>query len=92
MLIAEELEVEWTQVKIEQALLIPKKYGAQRGGGSDAIPYSYPILRKIGATAREMLIAAAAQTWQVPVNECITEKGIVIHRPTNRTLLYSLCL
>lgn len=88
MLIAEELGVEWQQVRVEQALLIPKKYGAQGGGGSDAIPYSYPVLRKIGAAAREMLIAAAAQTWQVPVNECVAKKGAVIHRPTNRTLLY----
>ncbi len=88
MLIAEELEVEWKQVKIEQALLVPKKYGAQGGGGSDAIPYSYPVLRKIGAAAREMLITAAAQTWQVPVSECFAEKGEVIHRPTNKKLSY----
>jgi isoquinoline 1-oxidoreductase beta subunit len=88
MLIAEELEVEWTQVKIEQALLIPKKYGAQGGGGSDAIPYSYPILRKIGAAAREMLMTAAAQTWQVLVSECFVEKGEVIHRPTHKKLTY----
>ncbi|MFN8344084.1 MAG: molybdopterin cofactor-binding domain-containing protein [Spirosomataceae bacterium] len=88
MLIAEELEVEWQQIKVEQAQLNPKKYGAQGGGGSDAIPYSYPIMRKIGAAAREMLVTAAAQTWQVPVSECFAEKALVIHRPTGKKLSY----
>ena len=87
MIVAEELEVDFTKVKIEQAALDPQ-LGPQFAGGSLSTPMNYDLLRKAGATARTMLVEAAAQTWGVPANECQAESGTVIHRPTGRRLTY----
>jgi len=88
MLIAEELEVPWADVRIEQADLDQSKYGQQNAGGSTATPNNYDPLRRVGAAVRQMLVAAGAQTWNVPVAECYASKTAVYHRPSNRSMTY----
>ena len=87
MILAEELEVEFDKVVIEQAALDPQ-LGRQFAGGSLSTPDNYDLLRKAGATARTLLIEAAAQTWGVPAAELEAEKGTVVHRATGRRLTY----
>jgi isoquinoline 1-oxidoreductase subunit beta len=88
MLIAEELDVEWTTVKVEQSGLDTVKFTNQVAGGSSATPNHWLPLRRVGAAARAMLVGAAAQTWNVPAAECETAAATVTHRPTGRTLKY----
>jgi isoquinoline 1-oxidoreductase beta subunit len=87
MIVAEELDVAWEQVTVTQGDLNPA-YGRQTSVGSQSTPSNFLPLRRAGATARAMLVQAAAQTWGVPASECTTEKGSVIHRASNRRATY----
>ena len=86
-IIADELDVNWSQVKIQQADLDPK-YGSQIEGGSTAIPTNYATMRQVGAAGRAMMLAAAADNWSVPVTELTTAGGVVTHTASRRTATY----
>jgi len=88
MIIAEELDVPWENVRIEQADCDPKLYGSQFAGGSLATPMNFDDLRKVGAVARAMLVSAAATAWNCSAGECRTDAGQVIHVATGRKAAY----
>lgn len=88
MLIAEELDVEWSAVTVEQAIADTKVYGRQVAGGSQATTIEYDGLRRVGATGRFLLIAAAAARWGVAADSCATEPGFVVHGESKRRLAY----
>ena len=88
MTVAEELDIDWKLVKVAQAPLDNKRFERQVAGGSGSTPHSWKRLREAGATARQMLMEAAAKRWQVPFSSCTTEMGKVMHKATNRLLTY----
>ncbi len=89
VILAEELEVDWARVRVEQAPTRPDIYPNLGTGGSSSVRTSWLPLRRAGATARILLISAAAQTWGVEAQNCYAEHGAVIHRPSGRRLAYS---
>lgn len=88
MVVAEELDADWNTVKVEQAALDTSKYDRQLTGGSGAVPHSWMRLRNAGATARAMLITAAAKKWNVSATECTADKGFVLHPSSGKKLGY----
>ena len=87
MIVAEELDVDWKQVKIVQGDLNPA-YGRQASVGSGSTPGNYMPLRRAGAVARAMLVVAASETWGVTVDQVTTENGYAIHAASKRRLSY----
>jgi isoquinoline 1-oxidoreductase beta subunit len=93
MLVAEELECDWNKVRAEfptadENLRRKRAWGDMSTGGSRSVRSSHEYLRKAGAAAREMLIVAAAQQWNVPAVECQAAKSVITHKPSGRTLRF----
>jgi isoquinoline 1-oxidoreductase subunit beta len=93
MLVAEELECDWSKVKAEFAPPHENRrrdrvWGNMSTGASRSISASHNDLRRAGATARAMLIAAAAARWNVPETECTAARGVITHRPSGRTITF----
>lgn len=89
-LVAEELDADWAQMRGELAPADTAKYknlhfGIQGTGGSTAIANSYEQMRRAGATARAMLVAAAAKAWNVPASEITVEAGVISHKASNKS-------
>jgi len=88
MIIAEELDTDWNDVLVEQAPLNTDIFTRQLAGGSQSIRQGWQSLRMAGATARHMLIAAAAEAWQVPSEEITTAAGILSHQGSEKSASY----
>lgn len=88
MIVAEELDVDWNSVIVEQADLNTKMYTRQFIGGSQALRLGWSGLRMAGASARHMLREAAAKSWEVPVEEVTTESGTLFHKKSKRSAGY----
>ncbi|CAM4230638.1 xanthine dehydrogenase family protein molybdopterin-binding subunit [Gillisia limnaea] len=88
MIVAEELDVDWNNVLVEQAPLNTAIFTRQLAGGSQSIRQGWESLRMAGATARQMLLTAAASQWEVPVSELSVEKGVISHSGSDRTIGY----
>ncbi len=88
LIVAEELDAAWSDVKVEQALIMPDIYGRQSAGGSTSIPANWDQLRKAGGVARAMLVSAAAKQWGVKESELTAQDSAVIHAATGRKLKY----
>ncbi len=88
MIVAEELDADWKDVIVEQAPHNNQIYGRQFTGGSQSVRTYWKPLREAGATARHMLREAAAQTWNVPMEEITTEGGILSHKTSGKSAKY----
>jgi isoquinoline 1-oxidoreductase beta subunit len=93
MILAEELDADWSQVKLQHAPANEKLYGnpifiIQATGGSTSVRAFWKPLREAGASARAMLVQAAAAQWQVDAASCTTSKSVVTHKASGRTLSY----
>jgi isoquinoline 1-oxidoreductase beta subunit len=88
LIVAEELDADWTRVRVEQAPIKPSVYGRQSAGGSRSIPMAWDELRRAGATARAMLVQAAAKRWEIAPEQCSTERGVVSERGGSRRASY----
>jgi isoquinoline 1-oxidoreductase beta subunit len=92
MIIADELDVDWKDVRIEQAGLDTVNFKSQFAGGSTATPNHWQSMRQVGAAARALLVGAAAATWGVPAAECSTAAGVVRHARSRKSLKYGALL
>ena len=88
MIVAEELDVDWKDVIVEQAGLNTEKYTRQLAGGSQSIRQGWQSLRMAGASARRVLMEAAAQQWGVPVSELSTTDGTISHTGSDKSIGY----
>jgi isoquinoline 1-oxidoreductase beta subunit len=88
MIVAEELDVDWKNVIVEQAGLDTENFSRQLAGGSQSIRQGWEGLRMAGATARAMLLAAAAKQWEVPVGELTTAAGVITHAGSGQSIGY----
>jgi isoquinoline 1-oxidoreductase beta subunit len=88
IIIADELDVDWKDVRIEQAGLDTVNFKSQFAGGSTATPNHWQSMRQVGAAARALLVGAAAATWGVPAAECTTAAGVVRHARSRKSLKY----
>ncbi|GEO06271.1 isoquinoline 1-oxidoreductase subunit beta [Adhaeribacter aerolatus] len=88
MIVAEELDADWSKIKVVQAALDNKKFERQLTGGSGAVPHSWKRLRNAGATARHLLVEAAANRLKVPASSLTTDKGMVIHAASGKKISY----
>ncbi|MBN7816750.1 xanthine dehydrogenase family protein molybdopterin-binding subunit [Algoriphagus pacificus] len=88
MVVAEELDADWKRVRVIQANLDTEKFDRQLTGGSGAMPHSWERLRKAGATARYLLVAAAAKEWGVPAAEITTDAGMIYHKGSGKEASY----
>ncbi|MEM6523217.1 MAG: molybdopterin cofactor-binding domain-containing protein [Bacteroidota bacterium] len=88
LIVAEELDVDWSDVKVEQAPLNTDLFKRQLAGGSQSIRQGWQSLRMAGATARRVLLEAAAKKWQVPSSELTTNKGIISHKSSEKSISY----
>ena len=88
MIVAEELDTDWNNVIVEQAKLNTAIFTRQVAGGSQSIRKGWDSLRMAGATARQMLLLAAADAWQVPVDELTTDAGIIYHEASDKSANY----
>lgn len=88
MVIADEMGADWKKVRVEQAIAHEEKYGNQNTDGSRSMRHWFDPLRRAGAAMRMMLEQAAAQQWQVPVEECQADVHRVVHEPTQRSLSF----
>lgn len=89
MLIAEEMDLSWEQVRIEQTDADEKIYGPQVAGGSTATPRNWLPMRQVGAAARAMLVGAAAKQWGVDATTLTTARGAVLHKASGKSLTYA---
>lgn len=88
MILAEELDADWKNIVVEQADFYPERFNRQFTGGSMGILLAWKPLRTAGATARQMLVNAAAQTWHVPAGEITTEDGFLLHKQSGKKAGY----
>lgn len=88
MLIADEFDVPWEAITIELAMADTTKYQGQTAGGSNATPSNWDPQRRVGAVGRQMMLAAAAQMWSVPVAELNTDAGTVVHKASGKKAKY----
>lgn len=88
LIVAEEMDVAWASVTVEQAPLDTNKYQRQLAGGSQSIRQGWDSLRMAGATARYLMLSAASKKWNTKIDELTTEDGFVLHKPTGKSIAY----
>jgi isoquinoline 1-oxidoreductase subunit beta len=88
MMLADELEADWSKIRVEQAPVIPETYQNLATGGSGGTGRAWDYMRKVGAQAREILLIAAAQQWGVEKKDCRAVSSTVVHGPSGRRVSY----